>query len=45
MLIRLLLLRALSPRLYRFLLGGFLVFVLLFYLLAVVYIATGWGGH
>jgi hypothetical protein len=41
MLIRLLLLRALAPRLYRLLVGAFLAFVSLFYLLAGVSILTG----
>jgi hypothetical protein len=41
MLIRLLLIRALAPRLYRFLVGAFLAFVSLFYLLAGVSILTG----
>lgn len=41
MFIRLLLIRALAPRLYRFLVRGFLAFVSLFYLLAIVSILTG----
>ncbi len=45
MIFRLLLLRLLSPCLYRILIGGFLVFVSVFYLLAIIFMFAGRGGH